>query len=350
MRWVFLSLFFVLSFYQPGNAAEWQIIRLENRDYLSLMQVAEFYRLMQPIDSRDKERTLVGGNYTLKFRLDSEEMQINGVKHVLCLPVYQRNGQWLISRMDLVKTLDPILRPSRIEEGKNFNTIILDAGHGGGDQGARSVWSPNEKVLTLDLARRLRGLCEDSGFRVVMTRNDDVLIPLEERANFTRRYNNSIFVSLHFNSGPSHAKGVETYCLSPRGTQSTMSNRLRLADFNQAPGNLHDANNILLASSIQSQLSELRGNPTEIRGVKRARFTVLRAASQPAVLVESGFVSNREDAQKLASSSYRQLLAEKIRRGILDYQMLLRQGTKTRPEKGLALWGGRNLLLAYLSN
>lgn len=350
MRWVLFSLFSILMLQPKGQAAEWQVTRVGNRDYLSLMQVAEFYRLIQPIDSRDKERTLVGRNHTLKFKLNSSEVRINGVKHLLSLPVAKQNHQWLISRIDLVKTLDPLLRPNRIEAGRDFDTIILDAGHGGSDQGARSRWSPNEKVLTLDLAQRLRGLCESTGFRVVMTRNTDVFIPLEERARVTRRYGKSIFVSLHFNSGPSHAKGVETYCLSPRGTQSMMSSRLRLADFSEAPGNRHDANNILLASSVQSQLSELRTNPVEIRGVKRARFTVLREASQPAVLIESGFVSNREEAQKLASSSYRQLLAEKIKRGILDYQMLLRQGTKTPTQDRLVLWGGRSSLLAYLPN
>ena len=233
--------------------------------------------------------------------------------------------------MDLVKTIDPIFRPNRITTAKNFDTIVIDAGHGGDDRGATSYCSLDEKLLTLDTAKRLANLLKGIGFRVILTRNSDVFIPLEQRARIANRYPNSIFISIHFNSGASHAKGIETFCLSPRGTQSIMSSRLRYSDFNEAPGNDIDSNNILLASAVQGKLSELLTSNLEERGVKRARFTVLRECERPAILVEGGFVTHSQEGRKLANSNYRQQLAEKIKQGILNYQSLLRQGTQYRP-------------------
>ena len=324
---ILLNLFLV---YSHSRANGWEVIKIGQRDYLNTAQIAEFYQLAKHASVGNSGQSFFWGNNSLKISLNSREAIINGVKHWLCLPVSQYQGKWLISRMDLVKTIDPIFRPNRITTAKNFDTIIIDPGHGGDDRGARSYYSPDEKLLTLDTAKRLGQLLKTSGFRVVLTRNSDVFVPLEERAQIANRYPNSIFVSLHFNSGGSHAKGIETFCLSPRGTQSVMSSRLKYSDFRELSGNDWDGNNILLAASVQGKLTELLSSNTEERGVKRARFSVLRECERPAILVEGGFVTHSQEGRKLATPIYRQQLAEKVKQGILDYSSLLNRGTKYR--------------------
>lgn len=325
---ILLNLFLIGS---QSKAGSWEVTKIGQRDYLNTAQIAEFYQLAQHASAGNSEYSFFGRGNSLKIRLNSSEAIINGVKHWLCLPVSEYQGRLLISRMDLVKTIDPLFRPDRIATAKVFDTVIIDPGHGGSDFGAGSYCSPDEKLLTLDTAKRLGLLLKSAGFRVVFTRTSDVFIPLESRAHLANRYPNSIFVSLHFNSGPSHAKGIETFCLSPRGTQSAMSSRLNYSDFRESSGNDCDENNILLASSVQGKLTELLSTDLEVRGVKRSRFTVLRECQRPAILVEGGFVTHPQEGRKLATSNYRQQLAEKVKQGILNYQSLLKQGTQFRP-------------------
>lgn len=172
----------------------------------------------------------------------------------------------------------------------DFSTVIVDAGHGGFDRGGRPVSGAPEKVLALDTAKRLAKLLRSKGFRVIETRTRDVFVPLGARTAVSNRTGNSIFVSVHYNWAPRRgARGIEIYYFSPRSWR--------------------------LASNILRQTT--RAYPTENRGVKRARFYVLRMNRRPAVLCELGFVSNPQDNQYLQNRTYRQRLAERIADGIV---------------------------------
>lgn len=173
-----------------------------------------------------------------------------------------------------------------------FNTVVVDAGHGGHDRGARSVRGKNEKELCLDTAQRLAPLLREAGFRVVMTRTSDRFVPLSERVEEARLARNSVFVSLHYNwSRRRRARGMETFYYEG----SPQSRRL--------------------AANIQKEI--LRAYPTVNRGVKTARFYVLRNNPRPAVLVELGFLSNPEDNAFVQRPEVRQRLAEAVARGIV---------------------------------
>jgi N-acetylmuramoyl-L-alanine amidase len=172
-----------------------------------------------------------------------------------------------------------------------YTTIVIDPGHGGFDRGGIPGQRVPEKIMTLDVSQRLKPLLEKTGYKVVMTRNTDVFVPLGTRVAIANSYPNAIFVCIHFNSATrSGANGIETYFYST----------------DSAP----------LAGSIHSAL--VGGAPSENRGVRRRGYFVLRKTKVPAVLVECGFLTNPTEAQHAQTTAYRQQLAQEIARGILN--------------------------------
>lgn len=174
---------------------------------------------------------------------------------------------------------------------RTFTTVVVDAGHGGRDSGAVRRYGPPEKVVALDVAKRLNQKLRESQLRTVMTRTSDVFIPLDSRVAIQNAQKNSIAVSIHFNdSGRRRIHGFETYYYSPVAYR--------------------------LAQRIQNNLLTL---PRAVnRGVHPANFRVLRNATYPTVLVECGFLSNRSEARSARSSDYRDQLADKIAEAIVE--------------------------------
>jgi N-acetylmuramoyl-L-alanine amidase len=186
---------------------------------------------------------------------------------------------------------------------RSFKTVVVDAGHGGKDNGALRRYGGAEKEATLDVATRLAAKLRESQFRVVMTRSSDEFVDLDQRAVISNRQKNAIFVSIHFNdSGRRGIRGFETYYHSPVARE--------------------------LAYHIQEQLMTLPGAVN--RGVKTANFRVLRKAAYPAVLVECGFLSNRKEGAAARSASRRDDLADKIAEAIVDQRY--GKGTYRAPE------------------
>ncbi len=183
-----------------------------------------------------------------------------------------------------------------------FTTVVIDPGHGGFDRGGIPGQLVPEKTMTLDVSQRLKKILQDAGYRVVMTRDSDVFVPLGTRVAIANAQRNAIFVCVHFNSATrSGANGIETYFYS---TES-------------AP----------LAGSIQSVV--VRGAGTENRGVRRRGYYVLRRTTIPAVLVECGFLTNQTEATFAKIPAYRQQLAQNIARGILNRPALVARSSYT---------------------
>jgi N-acetylmuramoyl-L-alanine amidase len=264
----------------------------------------------------------------VEFQLDSREVMINGVRSWLCFPVTEKNGQYLVSRVDLAKTLEPQLRPQMITNLGQFKTVVLDPGHGGYDKGATSGYGC-EKDFALDVARRIKPLLEAKGINVKMTRNSDVFVPLELRARIANAAKDSIFVSIHFNATDTNpaAQGFEIFSLTPRGAPSTADDALALRFMNMEAGSPVDAPSLALSMSVHHSVV---GHFSEYdRGIKRARFAVLRLTKIPAVLVEGGFLTERGESRLIAQSAWRAKLAQSIATGIVNYKGLVDH--KTRP-------------------
>lgn len=212
--------------------------------------------------------------------------------------------------------------------------VVLDAGHGGSDPGASSISNLSEKEITLDIQKRLGTLLRKNGFEVVVTRSDDRLIPLRERARLANGSGSDIFVSIHVNSIPQGNHGVETYYLGP--TNDPKLTRLAAAENLTSGYALADLRKLLdrvyadvrrdeshrLASDVQHQLySGLRSVDPGLEnwGVKRAPFIVLVATEMPAILAEVGCLSNEREAEMLHSAVYREQIAQALFHGIHTY-------------------------------
>ena len=183
------------------------------------------------------------------------------------------------------------LAPTARDTSKSFSTVVVDAGHGGKDNGAYRKFGGAEKLATLDVAKRLSRKLRESDLRIVMTRSTDVFIPLEQRVAIENAQKNSIFVSIHFNDSRRRGiHGFETY--------------------------YHSANSFDLAHRIQSKLMTIPHSAN--RGVHSANFRVLRLAKYPAVLVECGFLSNRLEGGEARDSEYREALADRIAEAIVE--------------------------------
>jgi N-acetylmuramoyl-L-alanine amidase len=176
------------------------------------------------------------------------------------------------------------------DTSRTFTAVVIDAGHGGHDDGATTRYAGREKDATLDVAMRLRPKLEAAGFQTVMTRNSDRFIPLDTRARISNRSDNVIFVSIHFNYSPrSHIHGSEVYY------KSRCSARI--------------------ADNILAQVSAIPGATS--RGIRTANFRVLKANRYPAVLVECGYLTNPVEGRRCANGAYREQLATAISRGIV---------------------------------
>lgn len=301
---------------------EWTLIKHDGRDYVPVDDVAKFYSFTQTSYSGDMVR-LDGATLRMQGGVNSRELYLNGLKFILSYPVIKVDNRVLLSRMDLSKLIDPVLRPARIQ-GAPAKTIVLDAGHGGYDHGAVGTFG-NEKDFAFDVVMRARALLMRAGYSVLLTRSSDVFLPLESRANFANRQWNAIFVSVHFNAGRLDSVGIETYSLAPQGVPSTNDYVPSINDFRPCVGNVRDSENIALATAMHTAL--ITTMRTYDRGIKRARFVVLRDINIPGVLIEGGFLSNSQDGIRIAAPQYRQLLAQSILQGVQSYNRAMARGT-----------------------
>src|SRR6266511_1723136 len=174
---------------------------------------------------------------------------------------------------------------------KIFSTVVVDAGHGGKDNGAYRRFGGAEKIATLDVAQRLDRKLRESQMKTVMTRSSDGFISLDERVTIENSQKNAVFVSIHFNDSRRRGiHGFETY--------------------------YHSGASFDLANRIQEKLMTIPHSAN--RGVHTANFRVLRLATCPSVLVECGFLSNRSEGNQARDWEYRELLADRIAEAIVE--------------------------------
>ena len=218
--------------------------------------------------------------------------------------------------------------------------VVIDPGHGGYDSGTAAGAPLLEKDIALQIALRLQGELEHRGVRAILTRTDDYFVTLADRTAFANKASADLFISIHLNSSPDAATtGIETYYLN----NTTDRAAIRLAAMENASGGAYstaaggDLNYILsdmrqqykanesvaLASMIEAEtaadLNASLGVRVNALGAMRGPFYVLVGAQMPAVLVECGFLSNRDEAARLASVPYQQMLAQGIAEAAVHY-------------------------------
>jgi len=197
----------------------------------------------------------------------------------------------------------PDTQTSQLSAATHASTIVIDAGHGGFDRGGIPGQPVGEKNLTLDVALRLKPKLQAAGYRVVMTRDSDVFVPLPSRVAIANAYRNAIFICIHFNSATrTGADGIETY--------------------------YYRRDSASLAANIHRNV--IAGAPSENRGIRRRGYYVLRKTAIPGVLVECGFLTNPAEARLAQTIAYRDKLAEEITRGIMGKPALVAREPASR--------------------
>lgn len=292
-------------------------VTISGNEFVRLAEWGELTGCIMKWNKRDGEVDVSGPPGRLNFSIDSRRAEISGVSVWLGLPVVNRNGVPLISLADARSTIEPVLSPHKAEA--RVRTICLDPGHGGKDAG-KTVGHNYEKTYTLLLARETAALLKERGFKVFLTRTNDEMVELPDRPELASRRGADLFVSLHYNAADPSVHGVEVFCLSPVGVNS--SDEGGGTSFHPSEiGNAQDDRNVLLAYEMQKNIT--RSLPLEDLGLKRSRFEVLRLARMPAILIEGGFLSNPEDAKNIYDAAIRKRMARAIVEGIVAYKRAL---------------------------
>lgn len=220
---------------------------------------------------------------------------------------------------------------------RKIHKVVLDPGHGGKDPGARNAQGLVEKEIALDIALRLKRLLQAEGsWQVVLTREEDIYLSLEERTAIANRERADLFISLHVNASlRPQLKGLETYFLNPNS--SVQAIELAARENQVSPERMGSLQLILrdlrlsskldesshLAHSIQTSLvGHLRKDYPDVAdlGVRQAPFYVLMGASMPSVLVETSFLTNPQEWERLQSQAYREAIARALLEGIVRYR------------------------------
>ena len=247
----------------------------------------------------------------------------------------------LNSKIKKVEKSVPTVDLTKEKNKWEFNTIIIDPGHGGKDPGSIGYRGTKEKDITLDVAKRLaKKIQKNLRVKTILTRDEDVWMRIQDRTRLANDKNGRLFISIHANSVEDRrASGFETYMI---GTNKNAA-AVRTAARENAVLDLEDANStkltdedLITATMAQSGFAKQSEQfaalvqeemdkrlQSKNRGVKQAGFYVLMGASMPNVLIELGFISNPNEEKKLNSSSYRDMLATSIYYAILKYQKIL---------------------------
>lgn len=302
-----------------GRGGSWggagsRAIPVQGVPSLRLGEVAHRYGLK--LD--ESGTTLAGGGRTLRFEGDSRRAWIDGTLVWLHHPLLQTGHGWALAEADRLSLVDPVLKPAVHLVGRGSRVVVVDPGHGGEDDGTRGPPGVLEKDLALAVSRLLVSQLAAVDTVVLLTRESDTTVSLEERTRFAAAKDAHLLLSVHFNSAPNpDAAGVETYLLPRAGQRSTSDQGTGPADAGEYAGNRHDGANAFLAYSVHRRLVNTLRAPD--RGVRRARFAVLREAPCPAVLIECGFLSNAAEEARIRSPYYQQAIAGAIAAGTRDY-------------------------------
>jgi N-acetylmuramoyl-L-alanine amidase len=320
--WAMAALFLGGIVMSRGRAQTtgWRPVRLYQVDYIPADEVAGHYGLKSTWLEKNKRLRLENGSVKIDLEVNDREISWNGLRVFLSETIAPYQDTLCLSLDDVRSTVEPLMHPLAAGHRPRPRLIAIDAGHGGNDSGTRNQrLNLKEKTFTLDVARRLKIALEKLGYRTLLTRKSDRYVSLEKRPAVANRAQADLFISIHFNSleNDGAVRGIETYSFTPASQRSTAAERHRAAGEKAQRGNHTDHWNILLATAIQRRLVD--DLDAVDRGVKRARFVVLRTTQCPAVLVEGGFLSNGAEAGKLSTPAYREQVARAIAGGIRRY-------------------------------
>ncbi len=316
-----------------------EALLINGRPYIRLNDVASLYAFGIQWDPFLKNYTLMSGHKSLMLHIGSEYAWTDGRLLQLSEPVLLHEGV-VVAPASLSPHLEELERSAvfRAPTAKSVRVIVLDPGHGGRDYGAISAKGTREKDIALDVALRVKKQLEGSDLRIIMTRDTDVFIPLAARAKVANKKEADLFVSIHVNASTTNTlNGFEVYYLSDTADHHALavqraentepySRSLYWTNPSHELKTMHwdlqSSANRRLSVKLAEWLREDVGENVDTGPlrVKDALFYVLKWTECPAVLVETGYISNEGDEGRLVDPQYREEMAVAIARAILRYK------------------------------
>ncbi len=286
--------------------------------YCRLSDIARQHGLSVRVSG--KSAYLSGKGITFKLNLNQKAATYNSLNISLLFPATQTaSSGYFISTLDYRNVILPLISRASVKKHV-VKTICIDPGHGGKDQGAKGR-KYLEKNIALSMSKRVGAYLRKAGYKVIYTRTKDTYLTLDQRANISNKYSANLFVSIHCNAAENRSvRGIETFCMTPVGAPSTYDKTPRSTRYD---GNLNDRNNLRLCHDVhRSLIANLKATD---RGMKHARFSVLRGVKCPGILLELGFISNSADEANLGSAVYQDKLAKQIANGIIRYHQAVKK-------------------------
>lgn len=324
-----------------------EMMTFNGAEYLPAVKFCNTYNLDYKWDHIVNSATIRTKYDNIVLRAGSNVMLLNGSEKKLDRPVILAEGTVYVPVSFAKNIAGPIIGKApaeKIEEPERpkrvrIKTIVLDPGHGGNDVGAigRRL-GLKESEMALSLSRKIKNILEGNGINVIMTRDSDNFIPLSRRSEIANRASADLFVSVHINASRSRSmRGFECYFLSnnaddnARASQARDSGRLKTTEGAEVEHSYR-----LDKTLWDMKLSEDRRQSAELssyicdsiknnftmgnRGIRSARFYVLKYTRIPAILVEAGYISNRYEEMKLKDPKFLDRVADAIAEGILKFK------------------------------
>lgn len=347
-----------LIIFLAGCAAQAPYLRLDSSlqkdirtfdgiQYVPLIRLCERYDLDWKWDSFVKTAVIEKKGRGITLRAGSKTILVNGSEKKLEAPVLVSGGAVFVPASfvrnnlgSIAERFPPEMAPEAVApKTVTIRTVVIDAGHGGKDVGAmgRSI-RLKEKNLTLAASKRLKKILEDNGIKVIMTRDDDKFISLPRRVEIANRSGSDLFVSVHANASRSRSlRGFECYYLSDATDDNARAiEALENASLKVDKGDILEHSKSLDATLWDMALTENRRESAELadhicdavedsssvknRGVRSARFYVLKWTRMPSVLVEMGYISNKYEEKKFKDTDFMNRIIDAVARGILAYK------------------------------
>lgn len=319
---------------RPAAPLLWPTTRLRGVDCVDVRDIAKRFDLKSTWSKSEQEITLSDGRgVRCIFENGQYDFYFDGLRVFLGERVVFEKGTLWVTKLDVIKLVSPLFRPAdhiALLPSHAPRVIVLDPGHGGSDPGMENKrLGLNEKTFTLDVALRLKKLLEADGWRVLLTRSDDrelskvKVTDLQMRDELARANKADLFLSIHFNSvekEPERVTGIETYTMSPQSMLSTGEKKDDLTD-TAFPSNKLDYANLFFGEQMHRAMVATLKTPD--RGFKRGRRAVLRLLDCPGALVECAFLSNDNEARRVATPEFRQQIATGLATGLHNYAAAL---------------------------
>lgn len=292
-----------------ADPAAWEPAAVvEGLPYHSVEELRSFYKLTAaPKNTRGgggAVTTMSNAGVSLEFGPGLRELKIGGLRLTLAHPLQKdAAGNRLISREDWVCLIDPILRPTYIPGREAVRTVIIDPAHGGHDDGETTP-QLREADVALQVARKLKAELEKRGYKVQLTREEDIFLSDRQRVKLaSAAAEGAVFLSLHVNSGRSDFQGASVYTLAPGA--------------DARPGHARQCAHAALAYALQSALVAQAGAADA--GLKHTHYSLLSSITCPAALVELGYATHAQEGAALLSPAYQDALAQALAQGVATY-------------------------------